>query len=617
QGTAPATWSGRVATTSTFYPDHTSVVSIGTTVYFAGANATSVATWSLAFGSATVPKAYAIDATVSGTAAPVSISEYGTGNALGTGNKLAVLYGTTTTIYFSNSSTDTSWSAKQTMTTSETSLLGITTLINGTQVGGIWSSAAASPFTIRFGQLNTQSFNPTLISPSTVDTSTTKTATSTSSENKLFYDLGLWWDFFSIGTGIDYATSSDGLVWSAPTSVITSATYTGAEYGSDFALDISGNTVYWALSSGGASGGNTANYDYNSGTLASAGTIAFGTTGTVPTAFASQGPISISVDVSGNAWVALTTLNGATYHIEVYEHASGAANTVWSTNIVPSTLPALSTTANSAIEGLQTVAGAALVTEVSGTAGTGLVDIYSTTVTSGWTTGTWTTAVSPPSDYALTSSSETLVGSTLAFEGLAASSISQTTGTLNYWTFIIGGSATSIEQTIEGSTAAWQSSISSEGTTIFLFDASVSTINYYYTSNLGYTWSSKTVATTYEPSITGLSGSESGTMAVTWTSGNPSYTTFTIRFASLSSLTVSNNGGYTVDLVSLFFSNPTTNVLVTYYVSNSTNLFGYWINPGASVSIALTFIWTTSTAYEITIGTSTGVVVAVAATSPA
>ena len=76
QGTAPATWSTRVSTTSTFYPDLTSAVSIGNTVYFAGATATSIATWSLAFGSATVPTVYTIDSTVTGTAAPVSISEY-------------------------------------------------------------------------------------------------------------------------------------------------------------------------------------------------------------------------------------------------------------------------------------------------------------------------------------------------------------------------------------------------------------------------------------------------------------------------------------------------------------------------------------------------------------
>lgn len=217
----------------------TSAVSIGNTVYFAGATATSIATWSLAFGSATVPTVYTIDSTVTGTAAPVSISEYyvagNVANVLGTNEgNLAVFYGTGTNLYYSTSTTDTTWSARQTVSTSETNLLGLTTLINGTQVGGIWSSAAASPFTIRFGEVNTQPFNQQQISPSTVDTSTTKTATSNPVENKLFYDLGLWWDFFSIGTGIDYATSADGLTWSAPTSVITSATYTGAEYGSDF-----------------------------------------------------------------------------------------------------------------------------------------------------------------------------------------------------------------------------------------------------------------------------------------------------------------------------------------------------------------------------------------------
>ena len=204
------------------------------------------------------------------------------------------------------------------------------------------------------------------------------------------------------------------------------------------------------------------------------------------------------------------------------------------------------------------------------TSETGAVSVYSTTVTSSWTTSTWTTAVATTSDYELASSSDTLIGNTLAFSGLASGSTGATTGTLKFWTFSVGVTTTApTEQTIESSTAAWQSAIGSEGTTIFLFDASVSTINYYYSANLGYTWSSKFVATVYEPSITGLSGAGAGTMAVTWTNGNPSVGTFNVRFASLSSLAVTNNSGFAVHAVSLFITQPSTNTLLSYYEINS------------------------------------------------
>jgi hypothetical protein len=188
---------------------------------------------------------------------------------------------------------------------------------------------------------------------------------------------------------------------------------------------------------------------------------------------------------------------------------------------------------------------------------------------------------------------------------------------LNFWTFVIGGSATSSEQTIESSSAAWQSAIGSDGTTIFLFDASVSTISYYYTSNLGYTWYLGADATTYEPSVTGLSGTGENTMAVTWTNGNPSVGTFNVRFASLSVLAVTNNSGFAVHLVTIFVTQPSTNTLLTYYVTNSSEYFDYWLGAGSTAYLAFTFVWTTSTAYQITIGTSTGVVDSIAATSPA
>ena len=67
------TWSARVTTASTFYPEHSSSVSIGTTVYFAGANSTAEGTWSFPLGGA-APKTYQIDATVNGDYRPCRCS---------------------------------------------------------------------------------------------------------------------------------------------------------------------------------------------------------------------------------------------------------------------------------------------------------------------------------------------------------------------------------------------------------------------------------------------------------------------------------------------------------------------------------------------------------------
>lgn len=618
QGTSTTAWTSVGATSAIYYPDHVSAVGIGTSVYFAGASSSGVVTWSYPYAGS-ISAVTTIDSSVISTAEPVSISEDGTGTSLSSSNYLVVFYGATTTVYLTTSTTDTSWTAKQTVSTSENSLLGISTpaweyIDGGVEVGAIWSSGSASPYTVRFGEVNIQSYNPTMLSPSTVSTSTTDTATSSPSENKLFYNLGLWWDFFAVGTGIDYATSVDGLVWSSPTSVITSATYSGAATGSDFSLDYSGNTVCWALSSG----DSAATFDYNSGTLSSSGTITFGTVATISTStgYTSYGPISLGIDASGNAWVALTTLqSGTTYYIEVYEHASGAANTVWSSNIAPTN--SLTATADGVIDGLQTGSGAVLIAETSGTTGTGAISIYSTTGSSGWTSSTWTSAVSPPSDYALPSSSEDVVGATLAFAGLASTTVSQTSGTLNFWTFVIGGSATSTEQEIETTSASWQASLGVYGGTLFLFDATGSTLSYYYTGNLGNTWSPKIFATTYEPNIAGLSASDGGTFAVTWTNGNPSVGSFNVRFASLSSLSVTNNSPTAIHIVSLYVANPATNSLIADYFTNSTELFDYWIGAGSSVTLAFSFPWSTTTSYALTFATSTGIVESQSFTSPA
>lgn len=607
QTTGTPTWSARATTTSTFYPEFSDAVSIGSTLYFVGPNATGVGTWSCTFSSATPPcggaaiKAYQVDSSVEGASAMVGLQEYGTGNSLGTGNDLVLYYGSGSNLYLSTSITDTTWTTRQIVSTTETTLTGLQTISNGTESGAFWMSGSAQPYTIRFALLNTDGYNPTQISPVTVSTSTTSTATANSPENKLFYASGLWWVFYSNGSGISYATSSDGLIWSSPTSMTSVA---GSGVGSDFSVIISGNTVYWVLSSG----DTTNSFVYDTGTLSPTGTISFATTATVPTTYDTYGPISIGVDSAGNTWVSATTLTGTTYHLEVYEHNSGAPSGTWSSNLAPSSIPSLTATAYSIIDVPSGYAGAILTVETSGTTGTGAISLYTTSVTSGWSASTWNTAVSPPSDYALASSSEVVIGDTYCFAGLASRTPSATTGTLRFWTYTLGlspaASATSSEQTIESSTAAWQAAIEANGNTLVLYDSSGGTLNYYYSGNLGSSWSEKSVATEYEASITGLTAAGSSTFAAIWTASNDGSNN--IRFGSLSSLTVTNNGGSTVNMVSLYVYNPATNTLITYYQSNSTELFNYWIAPGSTVSMPSSFTWSTSTPYLITFDTSTG-----------
>jgi hypothetical protein len=616
QGSASSiTWSSAVTSSSTYYPDETSAVSIGTAVYFAGAGSGAISTWSFTYGASSVSSTTIIDSAVGGTSAPVSISEDGTGNTLGTGNSLAVTYGSGISIYFSTSMTDTSWSSREAISTSETTLFGISSTYSGTQEGAIWSSGSASPYVVRFAELNTQPYNPNQFSPSTVGTSTSPTATGISGEDKLVYDVGLWWDFYSTGAGVDYATSSDGLSWSAPISVTSS---TGSTTGSDFAVALNGNTLSWVLSSG----GSAASFVWGYGTLTSSGIVTFTTSGAIPTSYTTEPVVSIAVDSGGNTWISLTTLqSGSTYHVEVYEHSSGAAVGTWSSNLAPSTLPSLSATASSMILASGSSPGATLIVETSGSipsgynAGTGAIAVYTTSVTSGWSSSTWNSAVSPPSDYALPSSSAVIVGNIVYFAGMASSSVSSGSGTLNLWSYAIGQTSTSSESVIESKTNIWRAALGDYDNTLYLFDANGSSINYYYSGNQGNTWSFGSTGTSYEPDIAGLSAADGSTIAITWTSGNVE--NYNVRFAALSSVTISNNSPNAVHVVSLYVTNPTTDTLLTYYYTNSTELLDYWIGGGSTQAIVFNFDWTPVTSYAITYATSSGVVETSTLTSPA
>src|SRR2546430_3116974 len=130
------------------------------------------------------------------------------------------------------------------------------------------------------------------------------------------------------------------------------------------------------------------------------------------------------------------------------------------------------------------------------------------------------------------------------------------------------------EQTIEGGTAAtWQAALTSSGTTLALFDnPSASTIQYYTSSTLGAIWNSPAITLeSAETAINGLTPA-SGAFAVTWANSARN-----VRFAALSSFTVSNSSPFGVHLVDLYAYNSAANSLVAHYLANSSNDFDYWV----------------------------------------
>jgi hypothetical protein len=612
------TWSGTTVTTTTSYNAAlSSAIAVGTTVYFAGSDSSDVRSWSCTYPCSSTPAETVIDN--SGGGSQISISQDGGGNAL------SVTYGTGSNVYFLTGTTSggsVTWnsaSSKQTISSSENSIAGLTATYSGALVGAIWTSVSSNAYVVRFATANSGgAYNANQLTPSTVATSATQTATSSTYQDKLLYAQGLWWDFFSNGLSggsqaIVYSTSSDGIVWSATTTVTGTLGATSAGVGGDFDLSQMGNVVYWVLSNAGA-----VSFIWGYGTLSSAGTVIW-STATVNTGGATlDGPVSIEIDSSGNAWVALETNTGTTYHIEIYEHATGASVGTWSSNLAPSSLATLSNGAVPVIESPGSP-GALLVYEAGVSSGTGVIDVIETTVTSSFTSSTWSSAVSPISDYSLGSSSAVVIGNALYFAGLASSSTGQTSGTLQFWSYQIGGSATSSETTIENTSASWQAALSSSGSTLCLFDAAGSSISYYLSYDLGSTWTAEAVINAYEPSVTGLSAAESGTFAVTWVSNIQN-----VRFASLSSFSAVDNSAFPVHLISLYVYEPSANSLITHYDSNPSGtgvsgLFDYWVGPGTTLAVALSpeLAWTTSTSYVITATTDTGVLISQTYISPA
>jgi len=458
---------------------------------------------------------------------------------------------------------------------------------------------------------------------------TTADATAYTSQQKLIHSSGLWWEFYSTGTYITCQTSSDGLTWSAARAFVPGGSVVGGGHGYDYSLWLSGpNTLYYATAPNAGAGNNHFNWRY--GTLSSSGCASVSWTipqTQVTTTNIAQGPISIETDAFGNTWVALTTLAGTTYHVEVWQHASGAGAGTW---VKEDDVAAGTVQIMGAIEPYPcgVVAGCAVLTYGT-TLVTGATSIISSSCTP--TCATWTAAVTTTSDYLMGSSSAVVIGNTVYFAGLASGSTGQTTGTLKFWSFPVGAASAPPETTIESTVAAWQAALCSSSTTLVLFEeTSGTTVEYRTSVTFGGVWypplaSGPISISTTETSATGLTAAYSGTFAATWTAGASS--PYSIRFASLSMLSVVDSSAFAVHLIGSYVYQPSTNTLVAHYdiISSgpgvaANGLFDYWVGQGSQMDIPLpfnSFNWAVSTAYLVTVTTDAGVVVSETVTSPA
>jgi hypothetical protein len=425
----------------------------------------------------------------------------------------------------------------------------------------------------------------------------TGTATSNSGQNKLVYAQGLWWAFYSDGTNIAYETSPDGSVWSSPTTVSSSSDSTK---GYDFSIWTSGSTIYYVLTAYDKS----ASFLWRYGTLQSSGTISWTisetTVSTTNTVYSYD---SMATDSSGNVWVALNTNDGTNTHVEVWRYSAA----VWSKvdDISPLTIDEMAI-----LTPLST--GVALVY------GEGSVTAQVKVITSA-TGASWSSAVSPPSDYSLFSSSVDSITNTVYFAGLASGSAGATTGTVNFWTFTSGAGSTSSETQLQGTTSGWSASISDEPSkTLVVFYGAGSNLYMLSSLDFGTTWSSIQTISSSETSVTGVTSAEGGN-AVLWTSGGSS--PFNVRFASIPTFSAVNNSPFAVHMISLYILNTVTDTLVHFDTNSSapgvSASFDNQIGAGETMSIPLSsFAWTTSQNYVITVTTDQGLVFSSTLTSP-
>ncbi|MHB8702287.1 MAG: beta strand repeat-containing protein [Nitrososphaerales archaeon] len=583
-------WSAAISPPSTYDLSSSSAIAIGATIYFSGyASAGAGGTtgtlnfWTYTFGGGTTSAETTLDATVNTWLA--SISQNGTASS----NNLVVTYGAGTSVFYvSSTNLGATWSTTQTVSTIENNIAGLTATYTG-PLAVVWGIGAGSPFSLRFVGANSSQF-----------------ATSYSDQRKLFYAQGLWWLFYSTGmdaatNGIVFQTSADGVTWSAPTSLLVLA---GSQFAYAFSLWVNGNTIYYVLSSPDLA----TTFTWRYGTLNAAGTITWTIAqtnhGATYTAYYYN---SIVTDSGGNTWIALHTLQTATTnHIEVWLHAFGAGAGTWTkvndiTGLAADVAPILVP---------QAVGGVALIY------GSGSVTAP-VLITTSLTGALWSSPVSPPSDYALFSSSALSVGNTIYFAGLASASAGVTSGTVNFWSYANGAIATSSETTIVSTVGSWNDSISNSGNTLTVFYGAGGLLNYTSSTTLGSSWNSPSTISTSEAAITGVTSSYSGD-GVVWASGN--FGPFNVRFDSLSIVQGQNSSPTAVHVISLYIHDTTADTL-THYDTNASapgvsGVFDYWLGEGETLNIPVSFAAVPGDSYLITLATDQGLVFSATFTAP-
>ncbi len=464
-------------------------------------------------------------------------------------------------------------------------------------------------------------------------------ATYPSNRQKLFYVSGMWWEFFTCNSNYQYSSSFDGVTWNPPITIPSLvAGYTVGPY---FDVEVSGTTLYLAIAKVGSS-----DFQFGVGTLTAGGTNSApggilswtslpAQVATIAASGVAFGPINMAVDAAGNQWVAIV-VGASPYAIGVYERLPCSSGTSAANGWEPNACSSSGAPSNYAgtFTGLSANVHTIFEPVPSTVNSQGVVLMYETGSATNPSTGsltmvtqatlastTWQTITLTLSggyvDYSLTSSSALFISNTFYFAGLAGTATGATTGELRFWTLpftytspnivALNSPANSVEVVIESTTSvAWQAALTSSGTTLALFDNPTSASIQYYTSSLlgaSGSWSQAITLESSESAINGLAPADNA-MAITWTGAGAA---FNIRFAALSTLTVSNSSPFAVHVVDLYVYNSGTNTLVAHWYYNSTEDFDYWVGQGGTMVIPFRFIWTASTSYLVTISTDTGV----------
>jgi len=175
---------------------------------------------------------------------------------------------------------------------------------------------------------------------STVTTSTSSAATSYSGQRHTFYANGLFWDFYSDGTNISYATSSNASIGSWTTNTLR----VNGTSGTRISVWYNGTYVFY-VASGGAGGG----LNFRCGTPLSNGSITW--VQPEQLIYSDQSGISwgypsVVVDDTGHYWVAVVNSTASPYSYIVIE--SSTTDGTWTNSAgFPYTIPITNLGANS------------------------------------------------------------------------------------------------------------------------------------------------------------------------------------------------------------------------------------------------------------------------------